>query len=131
MEILNIEIEGYNNKEGYFTTDIYPFIITPNFSTLGSLIQIKSNFIGSRNSFNHDDSGRELLGFDSVVIYEQYNLSPNPVEILSFDNLFMETNIAQGMTSQIDLQQFFIHLRWTLIPVIDELKKSEVVFRGV
>ena len=130
MESLNIEIEGYNNKEGYFTTEIYPFIITPNFSTLGSFIQIKPNFIGSRISFNHDDSRRELLAFDSVVIYEQYNLSPNPVEILSFDNMFMETNIAQGMTSQIDLQQFFIHLRWTLIPVVDKLKKLEVAFGG-
>ena len=35
-----------------------------------------------------------------VLIHRQYmkkKLSPNPVDILSFDNIFDETNIAQGM----------------------------------
>ena len=131
MESLSNEIERNNIKKGCFTTEIYPFTITPNFSTLGGFIEIKANFIGSRISFLHDDSRRELLRFDSVVIYEQYNLSHNPVEILSFDNMFTETNIAQGMTFQIDLQQFLINLRWTLIPVIDKFKNSEVVFKGI
>ena len=131
MESLSDEIERKKIKKGCFTTEIYPFIITPNFSTLGTFIEIKANFIGSRISFLHDDRRREFLRFDSVVIYEQYILSPNPVEILSFDNMFMETNIAQGMTFQIDLQPFLINLRWTLIPVIDKLKNSEVVFKGI
>ena len=118
-------------KKCCFTTEIYPFIITPNFSTLGSFIEMTAKFIDSRISFLHDDGRRELLRFDSVVIYEQYTLSHNPVEILSFDNMFTETNIAQGKTFQIDLQQFLIILRWTLIPVVDKFKNSEVVFKGI
>ena len=30
-------------------------------------------------------------------MYEEYNLSPNPVDILSFDNIVFECDIAQGM----------------------------------
>ena len=30
-------------------------------------------------------------------IFKEYNLSPNPVDILSFDNIFLECDIAKGM----------------------------------
>ena len=30
-------------------------------------------------------------------MFEDYNLSPNPVDILSFDNIFLESNIPRGM----------------------------------
>ena len=44
-----------------------------------------------------DDSIRDLLGFNARTLYEEYKLSPNPVDILSFDNNFVECDIAQGM----------------------------------
>ena len=44
-----------------------------------------------------DDSKRDLLGFNPRTIYEEYDLSANPVDILSFDNIFLECNIIQGM----------------------------------
>ena len=44
-----------------------------------------------------EDSIGNLLGFNQTILYEEYNLSPNPVDILSFDNIFIETDIAQGM----------------------------------
>ena len=44
-----------------------------------------------------NDKIKDLLGFNPRTIYEEYNLSPNPVDILSFDNLFLECDIAQGM----------------------------------
>ena len=44
-----------------------------------------------------DDSIRHLLGFHDITFNEEYNLSPNPVDTLSFDNIFVETDIAQGM----------------------------------
>ena len=44
-----------------------------------------------------DNSFRYLLGFHSITLYEEYNLSPIPVDILPFDNIFLETDIAQGM----------------------------------
>ena len=37
------------------------------------------------------------MGFDSDVVYEKYILSQNPVDILSFDNTFIESDIAQCM----------------------------------
>ena len=44
-----------------------------------------------------DDSIKDLLGFRAITMYEEYNLSPNPFDLLSFDNIFIETKIAQGM----------------------------------
>ena len=82
------------DKEHY-TEANYPFIITPNFSTLGSIITISSQ--GPIIDFVFEDSIGTLLGFNETILYEEYNLSPNPVDILSFDNIFIETNIAQGM----------------------------------
>ena len=41
------------------------------------------------------DGIRNLLRFQETIIYKKYNLSPNTVDILSFDNIFLETNIAQ------------------------------------
>ena len=96
------EIESLNNEnkriiiaEEHFTEENYPFSIKPNFSTLGSIIEISNQ--ESVISFSPDDSIRDLLGFDKTSIYEEYNLSPNTVDILSFDNIFLECDIAQGM----------------------------------
>ena len=44
-----------------------------------------------------DDSMKDILGFNARTLYEEYNLSTNPVDILSFDNIFLECDIAQGM----------------------------------
>ena len=47
--------------------------------------------------FVYDDSIGNLLGFNETILWEENNSSPNPVDILSFDNIFLETDIAQGM----------------------------------
>ena len=73
----------------------YPFKKRPNFSTLHSIIEISNE--ESAISFKASDSIGFLLGFNRTTIYDEYNLSPNPVDILSFDNLFIGTDIAQGM----------------------------------
>ena len=44
-----------------------------------------------------DDSIRDLLGFNARTLSEKYNSSPNPVDIISFNNIFIETDIAKGM----------------------------------
>ena len=44
-----------------------------------------------------DDSIRHFLGFNARTFYEEDNLLPDPVDILSFDNIFIECDIAQGM----------------------------------
>ena len=48
-------------------------------------------------SFTASDSIGSLLGFNKRTIYDEYNLSDNLVDILSFGNIFIESDIAQGM----------------------------------
>ena len=95
IEILNNEIKRIIFDEGHYTEVDYPFTIKPNFSTLGSIIEISIQ--GPAITFVPNDSMGDLLGFNKTTIYEEYNLSPNPVDILSFDNIFLECKIAQGM----------------------------------
>ena len=95
IESLDKEIKRSIIDQEHYTTVNYPFKIKPNFSTLGSIIEISTQ--GPIITFTPDDSIGNLLGFDKTSIYEEYNLSPNPVDILSFDNIFIECDIAQGM----------------------------------
>ena len=92
---LNNEIKRIIIDEEHYTEANYPFKIKPNFSTLGSLIEISPK--GPIISFMFDDSIKNLLGFHAITIYEEYILSPDPVDIISFNNIFIETNIATGM----------------------------------
>ena len=95
IKSLNIEIKRIIIDEEHYTEANYPFTIKPNFSTLGSIIEISPQ--GPIISFMFDDSIRDLLGFNARTLYEEYILSNNPVDILSFDNIFIECNIARGM----------------------------------
>ena len=92
---MNNEIKRIIIDEGYYNELTYPFKIKPNFSSLGSNIEISTQ--GPVISFVPDDSIRELLGFNKITIFEEYNLSPNSVDILSFDNIFLECDIAKGI----------------------------------
>ena len=42
-----------------------------------------------------DDGIRNILGFHAITLYEEYKISKNPVDILSFDNIFLECDLAQ------------------------------------
>ena len=42
-----------------------------------------------------DDSMRDLLRFNARTLFEEYTPSNNPVDILSFDNIFIECDIAR------------------------------------
>ena len=95
IERLNNEIERIIIDKEHHTEANYPFTIMPNFGTLGSIIEISTQ--GPVNTFVPDDSIRDLLGFNKTTIYEESNLSQNPVGILSFDILSLECDIAQGM----------------------------------
>ena len=95
IESLDTEIERIITEKGYYTESDYPFRIKPNFSTLGSIVEILTP--GLMISFVFDDSIGNLLGFNEVLVWGKYNLSDNPVDILSFDNIFIECDIAQGM----------------------------------
>ena len=64
------------------------------FQHLDLLIEIITQ--GPIITFQPDDSIRVLLGFNKTSSFEEYNLSPNPVDKLSFDNIFFECDIAKG-----------------------------------
>ena len=96
IECSNNEIKRILIDEDYYTETNYPITIKPNFSNLGSIIEINpegNTVIG----FVIDDSIGSLLGFDETILYKEYNLSPNPVDILSSDNIFLECDVAQGV----------------------------------
>ena len=95
LESLDLEIKRIIIEEGHITENFYPFSITPIFSTLGSIIEITNpNFL---IDFTYDNTIRDLLGFNAVILEDKHNISINPVDILSFDNIFLVCNIAQGM----------------------------------
>ena len=62
IESLNREIKRIIIDEGHYTEVSYPFTIKPNFSTLGSIIEISTE--GPIITFVPDDSIRDLLGFN-------------------------------------------------------------------
>ena len=68
IESLNDEIKRNIIDKGQYTEDKYPFMIKPNFSTLGSIIEIQSH--GSIIGFVFDDSIRKLLGFNETILYK-------------------------------------------------------------
>ena len=94
IETINNEIKRMIIDKEYYTENEYPFTIKPNFTTQGSIIEIiQPAIIG----VVFDDSIGKLLGFGETILWKEYNLSDNPVDILSFDNIFIHTDIAQGM----------------------------------
>ena len=70
-------------------------MIKPNFSTLGSIREISPQ--GPIIGFVFHDRIENLLDFPETIIYQEYNLSSNPVDTLSFDNIFLECDIAKGI----------------------------------
>ena len=66
----------------------------PNFSTLGSIIENSREEPKIR--FLADDSIRKVLELSASTIYEEYNLSPYPVDIVLYDNVLHHCDIAQG-----------------------------------
>ena len=92
---MNNEIKRITIDKGHYTEDEYPFMIKPNFGTLGS--SFEKSPPEPTISFVFDDSFRDFLKFSETILYKEYNISPNPVDILSFDKIFLECDVAQGI----------------------------------
>ena len=69
IESLNNEIIWIIFDEGPFAEANYPFTIKPNFSTLGSIINVSLQ--GPTMSFTFDDSFRNFLGFNASILNEE------------------------------------------------------------
>ena len=96
----------------------------PNFSTLGSIIEIKPQ--GPIIGYVLDDSFRNLLGFHETILYKEYNLSPNPVDILSIDKMFLECDNAHGMIFKEKRSGIFLNFTMDVSPGYTHIEK----FRG-
>ena len=94
IEILNDAIKRIIIDGEHFTESDYPFQIIPIFSTLGSIIGISPQ--GPIISFVFDDGIQNLLELHETILWKEYNLSANPVDILLFDIFFLDCNIAKG-----------------------------------
>ena len=124
IESLDDEIKRFIVDKEHYTEANYPFNNKPNFSKLGSIIEISPQ--GPKISFMFDDSIKDLLGFHSITLYEEYNLSTNPVDILSFDNIFLECDIAHGKIFK-SRKSKIIH-NWTM--TVDPVSKYVENFSG-
>ena len=92
---MNKEIKRIVIDEEHYTESYYPLTIKTIFSTLGSIIE--KSIHGPVITFVPDDSIKVLLGFNKITIYDEYKLSTNLVDILSFDISFLECDNAQEM----------------------------------
>ena len=95
LESLNNEIKRIIIDEEHYTESNYPFTIKQNFSILDSIVEKSTQ--GPAITFVADDSIRDLLGFNKSTINEENYFSPNSVDISTFDNIFLDTDIAQVM----------------------------------
>ena len=93
---MNEETKRINLEEGYITEEDYPVTVKGISSTLGNVIEIETGR-GCQISFFQEDSLRDLLGLRPPVIKIGLNLSDRLVDILSSDNVFLKTDIAEGM----------------------------------
>ena len=96
------EIESSNNEtkriiidKSYYSDKDYPFKIKPSFCTLGSFVEISPP--GPITGFVLNDGIGNLLGFNETKLWQEYKILPNPVVILSLDNIFIECKIAKGI----------------------------------
>ena len=96
LEVRIFKLKGITIKERHFTEVDYLLTVKPNFSTFGYNIEISRQ--EPLNNFTPTDSIRDVLGFNSSTIFEEDNLPLNPVDIISFDKVFPETDIGQGIT---------------------------------
>ena len=69
IEALDKEIKRIIIGEDHFTEANYPFKIKPDFSTLGSFIEISPK--GPIVGLVFDDSIRDLLRFNAGTLYEE------------------------------------------------------------
>ena len=95
IESLNDERKRINFDKGHYSEDHDPITTNTNCSMLGSIIEMKPQ--GAIIEFVYDDSMRNLLGFPETMLYKEYNSSQNSVNILSFDSIFLECDIAKEM----------------------------------
>ena len=99
------------------------------FPTLDSVIEFSRQ--EPLISFLPGVSIRDLSGFNPETLYEKHKLSPDPVNIASFDDVFLETDIAQGEIFSGKRKAIFHNLQWMSILVKITLRILEEEFNCI
>ena len=127
------EIEKLENEfkqiiigEGHSIEDTYPYNIKPNVNTMGSNIKNSSKIEGSQIGFNPNNIMGDILGFEPQVLCEEYNSSEYPVDIFSFDTVFFECDIAQGMIYKYKRTRMFHNFTMDVDPGYEYIEKFRV-----
>ena len=89
IESLNDEIKRTIIYKEHSTEANYPFSIKPNFSTLGSSVEIKPQ--GAITGFVFDDSIDKLLGFNETILWK--NIIYHPIPLIYFPLIIFLLNV--------------------------------------
>ena len=103
LEAMDLEIKRLMVLNGDSDGETIPITIKQDFSTQGSIMEIIDRW---GIYFTFDSTTRTILGADARVISGKYNLSDHQVDIISFDNIFIECDIAKGMHAFASLHVF-------------------------
>ena len=107
-----------------------PFTIKPILSTLGSILEFFRR--ETLNNFIPDVSIQDFLGSNPDTLRKKLRLTRNPVDILSFDKIFLEFDIPQGIIFlEANDQECIITSQWLQILITKTLKHSGVVFNAI
>ena len=89
IESLNNEIKRIIIDQEHYTETNYPFNIKPNFSTLGSIIEIFTQ--GPVITFIPDDSIRGLLGFNKRQVLK--NIIYHPILLIFYHSIIFSLKL--------------------------------------
>jgi hypothetical protein len=82
------------NGDWNSTTSSYYITILPNAPTLGSIITITNN--GYYIDFTVPNSIATLLGFNATILSGAINISPNIVDIININSIYVNCDIIKG-----------------------------------
>ena len=74
-------------------------------------------------SFTPDDSIRDLQGFNAKTVYEEYNLSPNPVDNFWLITFFLGTDIVQGMIFKENGSGVYHNFTLDVVPGYEDIER--------
>ena len=112
LESLRGEITNPPFNEGYVSEEDYPFTIKPTYSILQGNIENWAWYRMKNQSCTRRYFLR-ILGCKPKVIHEESNISNYPVDILSFDNVFLEIKLPLGKIIKVKDLEFLRTSLWT------------------
>ena len=77
------------------------------------------------------DKIKNLLGFHETILYKEYNLSPNPSDILSYGIIFLASDIAKGTIFKGRRSRIIDNFTMDVDPGYKYIENSVVEYNGL